>query len=165
MRATLIDPEAHLGLPFGMTTHTPTETTRLFLESMALRDTDVAVDLIADDIVYTNVSLPTLHGKAKTAKVVRSLNNPRYGFGVRLINVAADGNVVLTERIDELTLGPLRTQFWVCGRFEIRDGRIVVWRDYFDWFDILKAQVRGLLALAMPRLQTPLPQPIRILRK
>lgn len=146
-----------------MTTHTPAETTRLFLESMALRDTTLAVELIAEDIVYTNVSLPTLRGKAKTAKVLRLLDNPRYGFGVKLINIAADGDVVLTERIDELTFGPLRSQFWVCGRFEVRDGHITVWRDYFDWFDIFKGQVRGLLALALPGLQTPLPPPIRTL--
>lgn len=128
---------------------------------MALGDVETAVGLIDPDIVYTNVSLPTLRGKRRVAGVVRSLNNPRTGFAVRLITVATDGPTVLTERIDELRFGPLRMQFWVCGRFEVRDGLIAVWRDYFDWFDIIKSAARGVAALALPRLQTPLPLPAR----
>jgi len=35
-------------------------------------------------------------------------------------------------------------EFWVCGTFEVRDGKIVLWRDYFDWGTFLMAGVRGL---------------------
>ncbi|QIS22314.1 limonene-1,2-epoxide hydrolase family protein [Nocardia terpenica] len=147
-----------------MTASTPEDVVRLFLESMALGDADTAVALIHPDIEYVNVSLPTLRS-AGTTKVVRLLDNPRLGFGVNLINTATTNNVVLTERIDELRAGRFRTQFWVCGRFEVQDNRITVWRDYFDWFDITKATFRGLLALAIPSLQTPLPAPVNIFGK
>jgi len=43
--------------------------------------------------------------------------------------------------------GPVRgvaAEFWVCGTFEVRDGKIVLWRDYFDWGTFLMAGVRGL---------------------
>jgi len=138
----------------------PEEVTRRFLESMALGESETVVELLDPDIVWINVSLPAVRGKRTVAGMLRKLDNPRLGFAVRLITVAADGDTVLTERVDELRFGSFRTQFWVCGRFEVRDGLITVWRDYFDWFDMGKGLVRGLLALAVPRLQTPLPTPV-----
>ena len=67
--------------------------------------------------------------------------------------IAADGAAVLTERTDALIFGPLRLQFWVCGVFEVHDGQITLWRDYFDFFDMFKATLRGLAGLVLPSLR------------
>ncbi len=40
----------------------------------------------------------------------------------------------------------------VCGRFEVRDGVIVVWRDYFDFADFTLACAKGLVAMGVERL-------------
>jgi limonene-1,2-epoxide hydrolase len=64
--------------------------------------------------------------------------------------------VVLTERTDVLLFGKARIQFWVWGRFEVRDGKITLWRDSFDFLDLLRANVRGLLGAVVPSLR-PLP--------
>ena len=58
-------------------------------------------------------------------------------------HIAADGPVVLTERTDVLGVGPVRAAFWVCGTFEVHDGRITVWRDRFDFADLTWSFVRG----------------------
>ena len=50
------------------------------------------------------------------------------GFEVKIHRIAAEGATVLTERTDALIFGPLRLQFWVCGVFEVHDGRITLWR-------------------------------------
>lgn len=138
----------------------PESVVRGFLEQMARGDSRAALEVVDDNIVYTNVGLPTVHGRARVARVLGLLDRPLLGFGVDTINLASDGPVVLTERIDELRLGRLRVQFWVCGRFEVVDGRIVVWRDYFDQFDVLKGLVRAVAALAIPGLQKPLAPPV-----
>jgi limonene-1,2-epoxide hydrolase len=45
----------------------------------------------------------------------------------------ANGNVVMNERIDTLTVGGKEISLPVCGVFELDDeGRITGWRDYFD---------------------------------
>jgi limonene-1,2-epoxide hydrolase len=72
---------------------------------------------------------------------------------VKIHRIAADGAAVLTERTDALVIGPLRLQFWVCGVFEVHNGRITLWRGYFDFYDMLKATVRGLATLAVPSLK------------
>lgn len=64
--------------------------------------------------------------------------------------ISADGPTVLTERIDVLQWGRLRIQFWICGRFDVHDGQIVVWREYYDPLAILAATVRGLLGTVVP---------------
>ncbi len=46
---------------------------------------------------------------------------------------------VVAQRIPDVLRGPLLdTDFWVCGTFVIREGKIAVWRDRFDM-----AQVSG----------------------
>lgn len=127
-----------------------------FLADMADGRAEEAVAAFDDDVVYTNVGLPTLRGRERAGRVIRLLARPGLGFGVEVLSIASDGALVLTERIDELRVGPLRVRFWVCGRFEVRDGRITVWRDYFDNVDVFKGIVRGVLALAVPAVQRPM---------
>ncbi|WP_040510371.1 limonene-1,2-epoxide hydrolase family protein [Gordonia soli] len=142
-----------------MTSQTPSEITTAFLDALARRDVNGAVAQVHDDIQYTNVSLPTIRGRRKVAKVIKGLDKPSIGFNYRYLNIAEDGATVLTERIDELRFGPVVIQFWVWGRFEIRDAQIVVWRDYFDYFDMTKGLLRGLAAVVVPAFQKPLPAP------
>ncbi|MCF8612151.1 nuclear transport factor 2 family protein [Gordonia sp. HY285] len=136
-----------------MTSQNPVDLVRQFLTGLASGDLDTALADVDENIVYTNVSLPTVRGMAKFAPVMRGLNRPGFGFDVEILAISADADgVVLTERIDELKLGPVRMRFWVCGRFEVREGRITVWRDYFDFFDFTKGIVRALVGVVVPSL-------------
>jgi limonene-1,2-epoxide hydrolase len=47
-------------------------------------------------------------------------------------------NVVLTERVDTFTVGQIVAPLPVMGTFEIREGKISAWRDYFDMAQITK---------------------------
>ncbi|TDZ79390.1 Epoxide hydrolase EphG [Mycobacteroides salmoniphilum] len=135
----------------------PREIVERALTAMVYDDPTTAIGLMADDIVYTNVGLPTVHGKSATAWIFSLLDRPALGFNVKLLNVTADGNVVMTERIDELRLGRMRTQFWAFGRFVVVDGKITVWRDYFDFVNVTIGIVKALVSLVFPRFVTPLP--------
>ena len=50
----------------------------------------------------------------------------------RILNIAADGDTVLTERVDVFVLPNVTIELPVMGTFEVRDGKIAKWRDYFD---------------------------------
>ena len=129
-----------------------TRTVESFLNALQDADYETADAALDDNLVYENVGLPTIHGRARAIKLFRQMDG-RAAFEVKIHRIAADGAAVLTERSDALIFGPLRLQFWVCGVFEVHDGRITLWRDYFDFFDMTKALVRGLLALALPSLK------------
>jgi limonene-1,2-epoxide hydrolase len=129
-----------------------TRTVEVFLNALQQADLETAGTALADDLVYQNVGLPTIHGRDKVIKLFSSLGGA-CAFEVKIHRIAADGAAVLTERTDALIFGPLRLQFWVCGVFEVRGGQITLWRDYFDFFDMFKATVRGLAALVVPSLR------------
>jgi limonene-1,2-epoxide hydrolase len=123
-----------------------------FLNALQDEDFETADAALDDDLVYENVGLPTIRGRRRAMQLFRRMEG-RMGFEVKIHRIAADGAAVLTERSDALIVGPLRLQFWICGVFEVHDGRITLWRDYFDFFDMFKATVRGLAALVLPSLK------------
>jgi limonene-1,2-epoxide hydrolase len=47
-------------------------------------------------------------------------------------NLVAEGDVVLTERVDVFHLPGKAIELPVMGTFEVRGGKIAAWRDYFD---------------------------------
>jgi limonene-1,2-epoxide hydrolase len=128
-------------------------TVEKFLFALRGPDLDTAGALIDENIVYQNVGLPTVRGRQRTIKAFKALDRPSLGFDVAIHRTAADGAVVLNERTDVLVVGPVRVQFWVCGVFEVRDGRITLWPDYFDMFDMTKGLARGLVGAVVPGLR------------
>ena len=137
----------------------PQAVAEAFMEALAASDLDRAVSFLADDVVYSNVGLPTIRGRDRVAKALGGLDRPAAAFEVYLHAISADGPVVLTERTDVIVLGPFRAQFWVWGRFDVHDGRITLWRDSFDFVDITRATVRGLVGIALPALRPAAPGP------
>jgi limonene-1,2-epoxide hydrolase len=131
-------------------TDPPADVVRRFLYAMADGDAEAAIDLVAEDLVYENVSLPTIRGKHRFAAGARKFYQRGLGFDVRIHRIAEDGEAVLTERTDAITLGRFRSQFWVCGAFEVHDGRVTLWRDYFDWRDVSVGSLRGLVGAVVP---------------
>jgi limonene-1,2-epoxide hydrolase len=127
-------------------------TVETFLYAMQDEDFDTVDSAMADTIVWQNVGYATLRGRQRILKLFRR-GQGRVGFEVKIHRIAADGNTVLTERTDAIVIGPLRLQFWVCGVFEVHAGRITLWRDYFDMWDIGKGTLRGLAAVAFPSLR------------
>jgi len=133
-----------------MTTSSTTDSTAVtvvedFLVAMAAGDIGDASSLVADDIAWRNTGLPTIRGGAKVRRILAGLAKPSVGFGVVVHHIAAEGGTVLTERTDILRFGPVSIEFWVCGTFEVRDGRITLWDDHFDMLTFLRGTVVGVL--------------------
>jgi limonene-1,2-epoxide hydrolase len=95
----------------------PADVVRGFLEALAADDLDGALALLAQDVVWINVSLPAVRGRRAVERICRLSLRAGGGFRVHFHAVAAEGDVVLTERTDALTLGRFEQRFWVMGRF------------------------------------------------
>ena len=128
---------------------TEIEVVEAFLRALEDLDVDAALALCHADVTYQNVPLPPARGKDATARQLRLLSRWCTGFQAITHNIAANDGVVLTERTDVIEIGRFKPAFWVCGSFEVRDGRIVRWKDYFDYADVtvamLKAAVKALV--------------------
>ncbi|HEX5947167.1 MAG TPA: limonene-1,2-epoxide hydrolase family protein [Acidimicrobiales bacterium] len=119
----------------------PVAVVRAFLAALEDLDVDRALELVSDDIVYQNVPLPPARGLDEFGRQMRWLQRYCTGFEAKIHHIAADDGVVLTERTDVIERGAYRPAFWVCGTFEVVDGRITVWRDRFDWTTLTWAMV------------------------
>ena len=124
-----------------------------FLAALVSKDLDTAMALLADNVEYTNVGLPSVHGKRAVSRVLGPLSRRGVDFELYLHAISAAGPVVLTERTDVLSFGPLRIQFWVTGRFDVYDGPITLWRDSFDYLDCTRALVRAFVGAVIPPLR------------
>jgi limonene-1,2-epoxide hydrolase len=111
----------------------PEEVVREFCASVSKRDEGLVRPLLADDVVYHNIGMAASVGIEATVENLASqwaMFPTTYEFGMR--TAAAAGDVVLTERIDHIGSGETSYPVPVMGAFEVRDGKIVRWRDYFD---------------------------------
>lgn len=120
-----------------------TSTVTAFLAAVSRLDSDAASALLAEDVVYHNVSLPAARGKAAVVKQLRMFEKYMSGFEAINHRIVADGDVVLTERTDIIEIKRVKVSIWVCGTFEVRDGMIVLWRDYFDWANVIASTAAG----------------------
>ncbi len=116
---------------------------RDFLAALERTDTEAALELLHPDVVYQNVPFPPARGRVAVERQLRGLERMFSGFAVIHHNIAANGSTVLTERTDILSIGKVDVAIWVCGTFELRDGRITLWRDRFDFADLIWAITRG----------------------
>jgi limonene-1,2-epoxide hydrolase len=105
-----------------------------FCNLMVKRDAEALRRFLAEDVVYQNVGKPPFVG---VAAIVDNLASQFASFPdsyeYRMVNIASSGDVVLTERLDMIRnpQGVLHG-VPVMGAFEVRDGKISRWTDYWD---------------------------------
>jgi limonene-1,2-epoxide hydrolase len=89
-----------------------------------------------EDAVYQNIPLAPVTGREDISDTIASVLRPGppgiEGIDFRVINIAANGPVVMTERVDVFTLPDKSFELQVMGTFEVSGGKINAWRDYFD---------------------------------
>jgi limonene-1,2-epoxide hydrolase len=105
-----------------------------FCGLMATRDAESLRPFLAEGAVYQNTGMPA------TVGIDAILENLAAQFGAfpdsyeyRVQNLAAAGDVVMTERLDMIK-GPDGTLHGVpvMGTFVVRGGKIIRWTDYWD---------------------------------
>jgi limonene-1,2-epoxide hydrolase len=105
----------------------------------AWSDDAAAADLAAfftDDATYRNIPLDRLTGKQNIADNIATCIRPGppgiKGPKLGVINIAANGRVVMTERVGVFKMQDRSFELSVMGTFEVVDRKIAAWRDYFD---------------------------------
>ncbi|HEX5655791.1 MAG TPA: limonene-1,2-epoxide hydrolase family protein [Polyangiales bacterium] len=104
-----------------------------FLDALKALDLERALDMLSDDIVYQNVPLPPDRGKRRVARTLRMMTPPLITeFDYTMHQIAETDGVVLSERTDYLRGPVVDLSIWVWGTFEIKNGKIALWRDRAD---------------------------------
>ncbi|HUZ11073.1 MAG TPA: limonene-1,2-epoxide hydrolase family protein [Acidimicrobiales bacterium] len=107
---------------------------REFCELMVERDAEALRRFVADDAVYQNTGMDAAVGvDAVIENLAGQFAMFPDSYEYRMQNLAADGNVVMTERLDMIK-GPDGSLHGVpvMGTFVVRGGKISRWTDYWD---------------------------------
>jgi limonene-1,2-epoxide hydrolase len=106
---------------------------RRFCDAFSRRDPDEILGFFSDNAVYHNMPLPPVLGTAAIRTVLEMFLKPSEAVEFVVLKIAeGDDGSVLTERLDKFALGGKNVELPVMGVFELTDGKIAAWRDYFD---------------------------------
>lgn len=104
-----------------------------FAESWRTRDADRIASFLAEDAIWENVPIEAISGKnAIREKLYKALAHMSDIEWIVHAIARSERGAVLTERLDRIWIGDKRIDLRLMGIFELRDGLITLWRDYFD---------------------------------
>lgn len=96
------------------------------------KDIDAIMGFFTSDAVYHNMPSDPINGAEAIRRSIEAYVNPAQSLDWEIINIAQTGSTVLTERIDRFEVNGKSIRLPVMGAFDVLDGKIVAWRDYFD---------------------------------
>ena len=105
-----------------------------FCDLMVKRDASALRPYLADGMVYQNVGMEAASGiESVLENVAAQFAMFPDSYEYRTVNIAAEGDVVMNERVD-MVKGPDGRLHGlpVMGAFVVRDGKISRWTDYWD---------------------------------
>lgn len=113
----------------------PVEVVRQFCALMEKRDPEALRPFLASGAVYQNVGMPAFTGvDAIVENMAAQFSMFPDAYAFEIVNIASDGPVVLTERLDYIQAPDgSKPAVPVMGTFVVgEDGKITRWTDYFD---------------------------------
>lgn len=106
---------------------------RQFLALWSTRDSQAMADMFADDGIYDNVpEKKPMQGRDDIKQWLDFAFEHLTRIDVEILNIASNGEWVLNERIDDHIVGDHHMRLPVMGASRVVDGKIVMFRDYYD---------------------------------
>jgi limonene-1,2-epoxide hydrolase len=103
-----------------------------FCDVWKQRDVDAILGYFAPDAVYHNIPVEPAVGLEAIRAVIEMFVPPADEIEFVVHHIVGEGDIVFTERTDRFVINGKTVELPVAGVFEVRDGKIVAWRDYFD---------------------------------
>lgn len=85
-----------------------------------------------EDGTYYNMPMDPVSGRENVQNFIAAFLGGWTQTDWEVLNLMSAGDVVIAERLDRTVAGDKKVDLPCCGVFEMEDGKIKVWRDYFD---------------------------------
>ena len=112
---------------------------REFVAAWSNLDADELVSYFTEDGVYHNMPTDPVAGHENLRNFIAAFLANWDCTDWEVLNLFSNGEVVMAERMDRTVVAGKPVDLPCCGVFEIRDGKIAVWRDYFDMATFMDA--------------------------
>ena len=115
---------------------TPDSFVRSFISKLVARDLAGAADMVTSDFEYDNVPMGKAFGPEALTSTLSGFFGMCSNIEWEILRQTSSGDMahgtVLNERDDRVEIHGRWATLPVAGVFEIRDGKLTLWRDYFD---------------------------------
>jgi limonene-1,2-epoxide hydrolase len=112
---------------------TPGELVTALVRACEARDLDRVCSLVTDDIEYDNVPMGKVYGPDGVRKVLSAgVTQEATDIEWRVLEQIEQGDIVMNERVDCFLVNDTWIEIPIAALFKVRDGKICLWRDYFD---------------------------------
>lgn len=105
---------------------------RAFIEAWPRKDASDLMTFFSTDAVYHNIPLDAVRGREAICQTLETFMGMGGSVSVDVAHVLSDGQRVAVERVDHFTVSGKTSSLAIMGIFELQDGLITSWRDYFD---------------------------------
>ena len=105
---------------------------REFIAAWSRLDAAELAGFFAEDGVYHNMPAGPVAGRSNIEQMIGGFIAAWTETEWDVLNLVADGNLVIAERLDRTKAGEKGVDLPCTGVFELEEGKIKVWRDYFD---------------------------------
>tara|TARA_B100000315_G_scaffold239478_1_gene258311 strand:+ start:165 stop:542 length:378 start_codon:yes stop_codon:yes gene_type:complete len=110
-----------------------------FIAAWSNLDSNELVDYFSEDGIYYNMPTQPVQGKEQLKQLIGNFISSWTKTNWDTLNIIGEGDVVIAERLDRTEVGDIKVDLPCCGVFEMEEGKIKVWRDYFDMGTYTKA--------------------------
>ena len=114
---------------------TPTDNVsiiRAFCEAWSSLDADRLAEYFTEDGTYHNMPTQPVSGKENVRAFIQGFLATWSETQWDVLNILGEGDLVIAERLDRTKTSLGDVDLPCTGVFEMEDGKIKVWRDYFD---------------------------------
>ena len=111
---------------------TPTEVVDAFISAIERQDIEGAVSLLAPEVSYENMPMAPLVGPEAVKQTLEMFLAPATKVLWPVLRQVEVGDMVFNERLDRFKIGEGWLELPIAGVFEVHNGKITLWRDYFD---------------------------------
>ena len=108
------------------------EVIQQFCQAWSRRDAAELIEYFTEDGVYHNMPIQPVGGKETVKVFIENFLATWTDTDWEILNMAEVGNIVFCERVDKTKTTMGNVDLPCVGVFEMLDGKIKVWRDYFD---------------------------------
>jgi len=108
------------------------EIIRAFVAAWSNLDAEELVGYFTEDGTYHNMMLDPVIGRENLIAFIDGFISNWSETNWEMINIVSKGDLVVAERMDRTRIGDKSVDLPCVGMFEMENGKIKVWRDYFD---------------------------------
>ena len=109
------------------------KTVERFFTAVTKNNKEDIMSFFDEDSVFNNIPMGPVKGRRAIWEILKITAEASSEVLFEVINIAeTDDGVVLTERVDYFNMNHGKVAFSLMGAFEIENGIIRQWRDYFD---------------------------------